>query len=70
MCEVRTSGPRTFAKRRTLTVVSGLRSANAVSDASASPMSRSIGGARRMRAAHGLVEEGGVVLLAAVEVRR
>ena len=43
MCEVRTSGPSTFAKRRIVTSVSGLLSANSASDASASTMSRSIG---------------------------
>ena len=42
MCEVSTSGPSTFAKRRIDTAVSGWRSANSVSDASASTMSRSI----------------------------
>ena len=42
-CEVRTSGPSTLAKRSTETDTSGLRSANSVSEASASTMSRSIG---------------------------
>ena len=43
MCEVRTLGPSTFAKRRIVTVTSGFFSAKSLSDASASTMSRSIG---------------------------
>ena len=42
MCEVSTSGPSTFAKRRIETAVSGWRSANSFTDASASTMSLSI----------------------------
>ena len=44
MCEVRTSGPSTFAKRRIgRPSTSGFFSANSLTDASASTMSRSIG---------------------------
>jgi hypothetical protein len=42
VCEVLTSGPSTFAKRRIVTAVSGWRSANSLSDASASTTSLSI----------------------------
>ncbi len=42
MCEVLTLGPSTFPKRRIVTAVSGLRSANSPSEASASTMSRSM----------------------------
>ena len=43
MCEVRTPGPSTLAKRRIVTATSGFFSAKSFSDASASTMSRSIG---------------------------
>ena len=43
MCEVRTSGPSTLAKRSIVTAQPGFFSANSFTDASASTMSRSIG---------------------------
>ena len=42
MCEVFTSGPSTFAKRRTVTSTSGFLSAKSPTEASASTTSRSI----------------------------
>ena len=43
VCEVFTSGPRTLANRKTVTVASGFFSRNSATEASASTMSRSIG---------------------------
>jgi hypothetical protein len=42
MCEVRTLGPSTLAKRSTVTATSGFFSANSPSEASASTTSRSM----------------------------
>jgi hypothetical protein len=43
VCDVRSAGPTPLAKRRTVTVVSGLRSRKSRTAPSASTMSRSMG---------------------------